>query len=164
MAGNAHSDIVISPAIREDAPTVHLMLQRLATAHHHPDTIKSSADDILRHGFGASPDFEALIARRDGSAVGFAAFFYEFSTWRGCRGVYLQDLYVDEGLRGTGIGRRLLEAVIAKALTRDARYMRLAVHAANDDAMRFYRRLAFIEPEDRMFVLEGPDFAALGRG
>ena len=164
MAGNAHCDIVISPATREDAPTLHLMLRRLATAHHHPDAIKSTVDDILRHGFGASPDFEALIARKGGNAVGFAAFFYEFSTWRGCRGVYLQDLYVDESLRGAAIGRRLLEAVIAKARTHDARYMRLAVHAANKDAMRFYRRLAFVEPEDRMFVLEGPDVAAVGRG
>ena len=56
-----------------------------------------------------------MIARQDGKPVGLALFFFEFSTWRGRPGVYVQDLYVAADMRGTGLGRRLLEAVAARA-------------------------------------------------
>jgi GNAT superfamily N-acetyltransferase len=163
MAGEAHSsNITIAPATREDAPALHAMLRALADAHHWPEGVKSKVEDIARYGFGPSPAFESLIARKDERPVGFTTFFYEFSTWRGRRGVYVQDLYVEESLRGAGIGRRLLAAVIARARLNDARYMRLAVHTANNGAMDFYRRLGFAEPNDCLFVLEGDGFAAMG--
>lgn len=164
MAGDGFSDdVVIVPATRDDAPALHAMLRALASAHHSPEGVKGSVDDIARYGFGPTPAFEALIARRNEKPVGFATYFYEFSTWRGRPGVYVQDLYVEESLRGGGLGRRLLAAVIARARTRDARYMRLAVHGANDMALEFYRRLGFAEPNEHIFVLEGDGFMAMSR-
>ena len=164
MAADTHSEsIVIAPASREDAPVLHAMIRALASAHNWPEGIKSTADDIARYGFGPSPGFETLIARKGEKAVGFATYFYEFSTWRGRPGVYVQDLYVEEGLRGSGVGRRFLEEIIARARMRDAGYIRLAVHSANTRAIEFYRHLGFDEPKDHMFVLEGDGFAAMDR-
>jgi GNAT superfamily N-acetyltransferase len=164
MVGEALSDsIVIASATREDAPELHAMLYALAVAHNRPESVKSTVDDIARYGFGPSPAFETFIARQGEKAVGFATYFYEFSTWRGCPGVYVQDLFVEQHLRGAGIGRRLLAAVSERARRRDACYMRLAVHAANERAIEFYRRLGFAEPNDHMFVLEGDSFPAMGR-
>lgn len=163
MGGARFDDITIEAATREDARALHAMIRALALAHSRPKSVTSSVDDIARHGFGPSPAFETLIARQGEKPVGFATYFFEFSTWRGCPGVYVQDLYVDENMRGAGLGRRLLASVIARARTRNAGYMRLAVHTANHKAIEFYRRLGFTEPSDRMFVLEGDGFMTMSR-
>ncbi len=105
--------IVIARATREDAPAIHLLLRALSRALDRPHDVRSTPDDIARYGFGPSPVFETVMARRAGTPVGLALFFYEFSTWRGCPGVYIQDLYVDDTLRGSGLGRKLLAAVAA---------------------------------------------------
>ncbi len=156
--------IVIAGATRADAPAIHDLLRALARALDRPHDVRSTPDDIARYGFGASPSFETVIARRGTAAVGLALFFYEFSTWRGCPGVYVQDLYVDEMLRGTGLGRRLLAAVVAQAAGREARYLRLAVDAGNAAGLGFYGRLGFVAPQEQTLVLEGCDFAALVDG
>jgi ribosomal protein S18 acetylase RimI-like enzyme len=155
------SGIAITVATRADAPALHTMLRALGAALHRTDEVTSSADDIARYGFGDTPAFEALIARRDDEPVGFVLYFYEFSTWRGRRGVYVQDLYVSDDLRGSGLGRQLLAEVAARAATRDARYMRLSVHGGNDHGLGFYERLGFEAPNEQPLVLDGDAFAAL---
>jgi ribosomal protein S18 acetylase RimI-like enzyme len=131
----------------------------LSVALNRPHDVKSTPDDIARYGFGPSPAFETMLARRGAAPVGLVLYFYEFSTWRGCRGVYIQDLYVDDALRGSGLGRRLLAAVAADAT--DAHYMRLSVDVGNDEGLGFYGRLGFVAPNEQTLVLEGVPFAAL---
>src|ERR1700742_4784131 len=111
MQGVQSGDIVIGGATRDDAPAIHALLRALAVALRRPHDVQSTPDDIARYGFGPNPAFETVIARRGGEAVGLVLYFYEFSTWRGCPGVYIQDLYVDASLRGSGLGRKLLAAV-----------------------------------------------------
>jgi GNAT superfamily N-acetyltransferase len=156
-------EIAITAATREDAPAIHAMLRALGASLGRADEIQSTPEHILRFGFGPSPAFETVIARQNGEPVGFAIFFYEFSTWRGCPGVYVQDLYVADTMRGTGLGRRLLAAVVTRAALRHARYMRLSVHAGNDDGMGFYERLGFTAPHEQTLVLEGGNFTAIGK-
>ena len=162
MGGNPKADgIVIARATREDAPAIHTLLRALSRALDRPHDVRSTPDDIARYGFGPSPVFETVMARRGGEPVGLALFFYEFSTWRGCPGVYIQDLYVDDDLRGSGLGRRLLAAVAAHATEREAAYMRLSVDVGNDDGLGFYGRLGFTAPNEQTLVLEGALFLAL---
>jgi GNAT superfamily N-acetyltransferase len=153
--------IVISVATRADASAIHAMLHALGAALNRADEVKSSANDIARYGFGEAPAFEALVARRSDEPVGFVLYFYEFSTWRGRRGVYVQDLYVADDLHGSGLGRRLLAVVATRAASRDARYMRLSVHGGNDHGLGFYERLGFAAPNEQPLVLEGEAFATL---
>jgi len=156
-------DITIELARRDDVPAIHAMLRALSETLDKADAIRSTEADIERFGFGSSPAFETMLARRAGKPVGLALFFFEFSTWRGRPGVYVQDLYVAAEMRGTGLGRRLLEAVAARAAMRDAVYMRLSVHAGNDEGAGFYERLGFDAPDEQILVLEGDEFAAMRR-
>jgi GNAT superfamily N-acetyltransferase len=156
-------DIEIASATREDAPAIHALLRALALALNRPHDVKSTPADIARYGFGPSPAFETVLARRDGEPVGLVLYFYEFSTWRGCPGVYIQDLYVTNDLRSTGLGRRLLAAVAARAAEHKATYMRLSVDVGNDEGLGFYGRLGFTAPNEQTLVLEGESFEGLAR-
>ncbi len=142
---------------------VHELLRKLSVALNRPHDVKSTPDDIARYGFGPNPTFETILARRGGEAVGLVLYFYEFSTWRGCPGVYIQDLYVDDKLRGSGLGRRLLASVAAHAAEHEARYMRLSLDVGNDQGLGFYERLGFDAPSEQMMVLDGEHFKRLAR-
>ncbi|MEE2692173.1 MAG: GNAT family N-acetyltransferase [Pseudomonadota bacterium] len=154
--------VTIRKATRADAAAIHRMVVDLARATGKLGAVSSTVDDIAREGFGDKPAFEALIAFDGEEAVGLALYFPEFSTWRGERGVYLQDLYVAETARRAGLGRRLVEALAAEAGRQGAAYLRLSVDAANQRAAAFYERLGFAEMrEDRMFILKDARFEAL---
>ena len=162
MAGaQSIDDIIIANAVREDATAIHDLLRQLGVALNRPHDVKSTPDDIARYGFGPNPAFETILARRGGAAAGLVLYFYEFSTWRGCPGVYIQDLYVADDLRGSGLGRRLLAAVAVRAAGREATYMRLSVDVGNDEGLGFYGRLGFSAPNEQTLVLEGANFTAL---
>ena len=94
----------IRRAIEADAGTIHALVIELAAAIGMTGKVASRVEDIRDQGFGADPAFEALIAERDGAAVGLCLFFESFSTWDGRRGVYVQDIYVSEAARGLGLG------------------------------------------------------------
>ncbi|MGA8261337.1 MAG: GNAT family N-acetyltransferase [Arenicellales bacterium] len=158
----ADDEITIQAARPEDAPAIHAMLRALSTALDREDELQSSPEDIARYGFGGTPAFETIIARRGGEPVGLALFFFEFSTWRGRPGVYVQDLYVAAGMRGTGTGRGLLAAVAERAAARGAVYMRLSIHSGNAEGAGFYERLGFEASNEKILVLEGAGFSALG--
>ena len=97
--------MTIRRAIEADAGTIHALVIELGAAVGMTGKVASRVEDIRDQGFGADPAFEALIAERDGAAVGLCLFFESFSTWDGRRGVYVQDIYVSEAARGLGLGR-----------------------------------------------------------
>lgn len=157
----ATDGLEITGATRADAPAIHALLRALAQALDRPHDVKSTPADIERYGFGPKPAFETMLARRGPKAVGLVLYFYEFSTWRGRPGVYIQDLYVADDLRGTGLGRQLLAAVAKRAAAEQARYMRLSVDVGNDEGLGFYGRLGFSAPNEQTLVLEGEHFEGL---
>jgi ribosomal protein S18 acetylase RimI-like enzyme len=160
------AEIAIRRATAEDAGAIHAMVVALARETGQEGFITSTIELIRRGGFDEAPAaFEAFLALRGRDVVGLALYFYEFSTWRGRRGVYIQDLYVAADARGAGLGRRLVNAVAARAAKAGAVYLKLSVDAANDQAARFYETLGFGERDDeRIFVLEGKGFADAGGG
>jgi len=91
--------------------------------------------------FGAVRYIEALIAERDGGAVGYAIFHPTYSTFRGRPGLYLEDIYVSEDARGTGAGVRLLAEVAAIARRRGCHQVSWSVLDWNRPAIDFYERL-----------------------
>jgi GNAT superfamily N-acetyltransferase len=97
--------ITIRQAVVEDAALVHGLLKNLAMTLGKGEVMTSTAADIERFGFGEQPRFEALLAFEGDKAVGLAVYFFEFSTWRGRPGVYVQDMYVAPQARGRGLGR-----------------------------------------------------------
>lgn len=127
----------------EDVPAVHRLLVELAGALGKADGIKGGEQELRRFGFSGHPHFETMLAFDGDEAVGLAVFFYEYSTWWGMPGVYVQDLYVSDELRGRGLGRILLEAVREHARGWGGRYVKLTVHHRNPAALEFYRHLGF---------------------
>ena len=124
-----------SVAIDEIIVTSRYRAEKLSDV---PDSITAfTVADIERYGFDARPRFEAILAFAGEQAVGLAVFFYEFSTWRGLPGVYVQDLYVAPGVRGRGVGRQLIDAVQSRAAEWGGRYVKLSVYDANPGALGF---------------------------
>ncbi len=142
------SGISIRLATVEDVPVMHRLLTELAGALGKLDRIRGTEQDLEQFGFGDHPRFEAMLAFKGDQAVGLAVFFYEYSTWRGTPGVYVQDLYVTSRLRGTGLGRDLLRAVRERARSLGGRYLKLTVFDGNQDAISFYQHLGFELCED----------------
>lgn len=142
--------ITIRRATEEDVADIHRLLLELAQALGKSTAIRSTAEDIRRYGFERQPRFETVLAFDGNEAVGLAVFFYEFSTWRGQPGVYVQDLYVSPRLRGRGLGRDLLDAVRARAAEWDGRYIKLSVYDRNPAALAFYHGMGFESCEDEL--------------
>lgn len=156
------SEITIRPAIAADAPAIHSMIQALAAGLGMAGQVTSSPQDLLQHGFGERPAFEALIAERQGQPLGLCLYFSSFSSWAGKRGVYLQDIFVDPQARGTGLGRRLLAETARRAAQQGAGFMRLAVDKDNQGARNFYRDAGMIHAErDCIYKAWDEAFAAL---
>jgi GNAT superfamily N-acetyltransferase len=156
------AEVTIRLARREDAAAIHSLVVELARARRIPDKVESSISDIERDGFGAAPAFEALLAERGGEAVGLSLFFPSYSTWRGQRGVYLQDLVVAEGARGLGVGERLLAATAALCHQRGGGYLRLSVDDDNAAARAFYQRCGLTQSKSEIIqVIDRDAFVEL---
>ena len=155
-----NNPVTIRAATESDAVEIQAMIAALARDVEGPANVLT-IEDVKRHGFGSNPDFYALIAEADGAIVGVALYFTEFSTWRGKRGVYLQDIYVKPTARSRGVGEMLIKRLAKEAKALGATYLRLAVDRENLGGARFYERMNFTEVDrDRIFKLDGAAFDA----
>jgi GNAT superfamily N-acetyltransferase len=130
-----------------DAALILEMIHALATFEHERDKVVATLEDIRREGFGLHPAFECLIAESDGRPAGFALFFYNYSTWTGRRGIYLEDLFVQDWARGRGIGEALVRRLAGLALERGCARLDLWVLDWNP-ARGFYERLGITHMRD----------------
>ncbi len=140
---NSNNTITIRQALIDDAVAIHQMVQELAQALGLADHSRGTVDDFLKYGFGESAFFNALIAERDGKAVGMCTYFPIFSSWSGRPGVFVLDLFVSENERGSGLGELLLAKIAAIGHKRGAVFLRLSVDNHNVRGQDFYRRLGF---------------------
>jgi ribosomal protein S18 acetylase RimI-like enzyme len=154
------------PAIRlataADVDVIHALVEQLANSTGHQHMFRSRVADFLKYGFSGQPYFEALLAEQDGATIGLCLFFYNFSSWRGELGVYIQDLVVDRKVRARGTGRALILATVKHARERGATHLRLSVEKDNEPAIRFYESLGMNEsPGERIFVVVKDDFTRM---
>jgi GNAT superfamily N-acetyltransferase len=154
--------VTVRRAEYRDAEAIHALIVELARARDSMDKVASSVADIARDGFGSDPAFEALMAEIDGAPVGLCLYFSSYSTWRGQRGLYVQDLVVAQRARGLGAGARLLAAAAALGKARGCGYLRLSVEADNERARAFYARHGLSHSEaERIYLLDDMGFDAL---
>jgi ribosomal protein S18 acetylase RimI-like enzyme len=152
----------IRPATIDDAETIHAAILGIAEAVEELHKVKSTPDDMRRHGFGPKSAFEALIAEVDGDFAGLCLFFPSFSTWQGRPGVYVQDLFVAKEFRGFGIGEKLLRRLAALTRERGGCYIRLSVDTGNHRAQEFYERLGLRRSDtEQIHAAYREDFDAL---
>jgi ribosomal protein S18 acetylase RimI-like enzyme len=158
----ADTDISIRFATIDDADSIFSALVGIAETVKEMHKLKSTADDIRRFGFGEAPAFETLIAEIDGRFAGCCLYFASFSTWIGRPGVYVQDFYVADELRGQGVGERMLQRLAALTRKRGGRYIRLAVDTENYRAQAFYTRVGVKRSDtERVHMARDEDFDRL---
>ena len=131
----------IRPATRADATLIASLVRELADYEKLLPEAKATAEDFLRELDSPSPVIHVLIAEWNGEPAGFALYFFNFSTFVGRPGLYLEDLFVRPAQRAHGIGRALLRALARIAEERDCGRMEWAVLDWNEPALRFYKSL-----------------------
>ena len=134
----------LRPARPEDSATILALIRELAAYEQLEHEVVAQPEDLHRHLFGDAPAGEVILAEVAGVPVGFALFFTNFSTFRGCPGIYLEDLFVRPEHRGRGIGKALIAAVARVAVDRGAGRMDWAVLSWNTPAIEFYRSLGAV--------------------
>ncbi|HJX25497.1 MAG TPA: GNAT family N-acetyltransferase [Chthoniobacterales bacterium] len=148
---NEPRNFEIRPARVEDVPIILQLIRDLATYERAPNDVTATEEQLAEVLFGARPSAEVLLAFEQDTAVGFAVFFHNFSTWLGRPGLYLEDLFVKPEVRGKGYGRALLVHLAKIARERGCGRMEWAVLDWNDPAIQFYRKLG-AKPMDEWTV------------
>lgn len=131
----------IRPAEPGDVPLLLELVRELADYERDPEAAVATAEDYLRFGFGERPYFEAHIAEYNGAPVAFSLHFYNFSTWTGRPGLYLEDLFVRPDHRGLGIGKALLVHLARIAVERGCARYQWQVLDWNQPSIEFYEAL-----------------------
>lgn len=145
-------EVRIEPAEVRDVPVILSLIKELAEYERLADEVVATEDSVRESLFGAKPHAEAVIARalsrRSGAAakagheaVGFAVWFYSYSTFLSKPGLYLEDLFVRPAWRGRGIGLALLRHLARIAIERGCGRMEWSVLDWNDPAIAFYRKI-----------------------
>ena len=131
----------IRRATRADTPVIASLVRKLTDYEKLLPDAKATPEDFLRELDSPNPVIHVLIAEWDGAPCGFALYFFNFSTFVGRPGLYLEDLFVRPTLRSKGVGRALLRELARVAQERNCGRMEWAVLDWNEPALRFYQTL-----------------------
>jgi GNAT superfamily N-acetyltransferase len=152
-----------------DVPQILRFIRDLAEYEREPDAVHATEADLLRDGFGEAKRFDCIIAEliegNTTTPAGFALYFYNYSTWRGHAGIYLEDLYVSPEHRGKGIGKALLTRVAAIAVAEGCPRFEWSVLDWNTPSIDFYHQLgAVMKSEWKGMQVSGDALVALATG
>ena len=141
------SNITIRPANIDDCDTILQFVIDLAVYEKARNEVLADQSHIRATLFSEEPKAFSLICEIDGQAVGFAVYFYNYSTWLGKHGVYLEDLYVAPEQRGSGAGKALLKELARIAVNNNCGRLEWSVLDWNEPAIKFYEAMG-AKPQD----------------
>ncbi len=130
--------VAIRPARPEDCALILRFVRDLALYEKALDEVEATEASLHGLLFAQQPKVFGLICEVDGEAAGFALYFYNFSSWLGKLGLYLEDLYVDPAQRGKGAGKALLQYLAKQAVAEGCGRFEWNVLDWNEPAIRFY--------------------------
>jgi GNAT superfamily N-acetyltransferase len=155
----------IAPATPQDVPEILAMIAALADYEKLAHLCVATQESLHDALFGPSPAAEVCVGWEGTSAVGFALFFHNFSTFLGRKGLYLEDLFVRPAYRGRGYGQALLVHLAQLALARGCGRFEWAVLDWNAAAIGFYQSLgATMLPDWRITRVTGEALTRLAAG
>lgn len=131
----------IRPATRADVPQIMTFIRALAAYERASEAVIATEAGLERDGFGPNPFYFCLIAEYNGRPAGFALSFFNYSTWVGRPGIYIEDLFVEPEVRGLGIGKALLRQVAAIAVEKGCQRLQWQVLDWNTPSIEFYRAM-----------------------
>ena len=135
------TSLTIRPATREDIPTILHFVRELAIYEKAEHEMQSTSAHLERTMFCENPSVFGLICLDGDAPVGFAVYFFNYSTWQGRHGLYLEDLYVSPECRGRGAGKALLQHLAAIAVDKDCGRFEWSVLDWNAPSIAFYDSL-----------------------
>ena len=131
----------IRPAQVEDTATILRFIRDLAIYEKAEHEVLTTPEHVQRTIFAEGATAHALICEQAGQPIGFAVYFFNYSTWQGRNGLYLEDLYVTPEARGLGAGKALLQHLARIAVERDCGRFEWSVLDWNTPSIEFYDRL-----------------------
>lgn len=156
------TSVTLRDATANDAEAMFELIVALAEYEKLAHQVTGSVDDLRSHLFGERRYIEAIVAEVDGQAVGFALFFYNYSTFLTRPGIYLEDLFVLPNYRRLGIGRALLTHLAQRAIAEGCGRLEWSVLDWNEPAIAFYKRLgADVLPDWRICRVMGDALSQL---
>ena len=131
--------ITIRKGTPADVEPALLLIKELAAFEKAPEQVINTVEQMLIDGYGEKPIFDLLVAEADQKIAGIAIYFIKYSTWKG-KCLYLDDIVVQESLRGKGIGKQLFDAVVAEAKLCNCQQLQWQVLNWNESAINFYKK------------------------
>lgn len=135
------ANVSVRPAVPEDSALILRFIRDLAEYEKMLDDVRTTQDDVTVALFGENPKAFCDIAEIDGAPVGFALWFYNFSTFVGRHGIYLEDLFVRPDARGSGAGKALLAGLARRCVDENLGRLEWAVLDWNAPSIAFYDSL-----------------------
>jgi len=143
---SSSQNYIIHTAGVEDAQTIYNLIYELSEFEKLAHAMKSSPDSIIKNMQRGL--IHCLLCKVEGEIVGFALYFFNYSTFEGRPGLYLEDLYVKPQFRSQGLGKALLLKLMSIAKSMDCARMEWVVLDWNQSARDFYKSLGAIEMTD----------------
>ncbi len=157
--------VTIREAVPTDSALIHGFVRALAEYEKLLHEVEASEADLARHLFGDNPRLFCDIAEADGKPVGFAIWFYNYSTFRGRHGIYLEDLFVVPEARGLGAGKALLRRLAKRCEEEGLARLEWAVLDWNAPSIAFYDSLGATAQTDWIIRrMTGEPLKALATG
>jgi GNAT superfamily N-acetyltransferase len=148
--------VVIREATADDAALILRFIRELALYEKAESSVKTDEAGVRESLFGANATARALICEANGEAIGYAVYFYNYSTWLGRNGIYLEDLYVSPASRGGGAGKALLQHIARIAVAEGCGRFEWSVLDWNTPAIEFYEAVgAKPQSEWTVYRLDG---------
>ncbi|WP_295915210.1 GNAT family N-acetyltransferase [uncultured Xanthomonas sp.] len=155
----------IRPAVADDAALILRLIRDLARYERAEYAVQTDEAGLRASLFGADARAQALICEADGQPIGYAVYFYNYSTWLGRNGLYLEDLYVDPAHRGVGAGKALLQHLARQAVAEGCGRFEWSVLDWNQPAIDFYEAVgARAQDEWTVYRLQGEALARFAAG
>lgn len=133
--------MIIRPATRADSAIIFAFVRELAEYEQLSHAVDATEESIADALFGENPRVFCDLVERNNQPVGFALWFYNFSTFRGKHGIYLEDLYVRPHFRGHGCGKALLAHLGRRCVTEGLARLEWSVLDWNEPSIGFYKSL-----------------------
>lgn len=159
------STLNIRPATEQDIDLILHFVRELAIYEKAEHEARATPEHVRRTLFCAHPTVFGLICEVAGKPVGFAVYFFNYSTWQGQHGLYLEDLYITPDARGHGAGKALLQRLAQIALEKDCGRFEWSCLDWNTPSIEFYDSLgALPQTEWIRYRMTGGALQALASG
>lgn len=155
----------ISDAQPKDSSLIYSYIKALADEEEFPYSVEVTEDDVLNNLLSENSVASCLLIEFDGTACGFAVYYFTFATTQGKKGIHLDDFYIDPQFRRLGIGKKVMSHIAKIGEANDCTRFEWWVLKNNHSAIEFYNSLGAIDLEElSVFRLNKSDINKLAEG